>query len=576
MKTKLVNENFKSDWVKNLLLLRGLNEQQIEKIKNPTKEDLYDPSLLDNIEAAAHKIIEAVKRKAHFGMIVDCDVDGITSATILYHYLHELDPVANITYFFHSHKQHGLEDCYDKFLESDVDIVLEPDAGINDKEYHDELGRNGIETIVLDHHEYEDSGFSQYAVYVDNQISPKYPNKNLAGCGIAWQCCRMMDKILGTDYAFKYIDLVALGCAADVMSPLSQENRFIFDYGFSHVQDAAFKALLDKQSRQIPHVNYTAVAFYIAPLINACMRTGEPEEKLLMYKMFFHPNREVESNKRGSKGEIVPITEECARVLTNVKSRQQRLIDKYLSDFEGRIAEYGLNDNNILLLKLTEKDDFESELNGLIAMKCSSIYHKPCVILREGPDGIAKGSMRNPNGSPVADLKELIGRSPYTDFVAGHSNAAGCGIKSRNLDDFVDWFNNETNDLSFSENCYEVNFEVTPMDSHFADLCWDCARHDDYWGGDNPQPIIRMKNFHINTSDCSFMGSKNDTIKIPLNGVNCMIFRNPELVKIWSKIDKEVIINCIGKASINTWQGRETIQFLIDELEWKENNILEF
>ena len=97
------------------------------------------------------------------------------------------------------------------------------------------------------------------------------------------------------------------------------------------------------------------------------------------------------------------------------------------------------------------------------------------------------------------------------------------------------------------------------MDSHFADLCWDCARHDDYWGGDNPQPIIRMKNFHINTSDCSFMGSKNDTIKIPLNGVNCMIFRNPELVKIWSKIDKEIIINCIGKASINTWQGRETI-----------------
>lgn len=468
MKTKLINKNFQSNWVNNILISRGLNEENIEKIKKPTINELHDPSLLNNMEAAGLKILEWVQNRRHIGLVVDCDVDGITSATIIYHYLQELDPEVKITYFFHSHKQHGLEDCWEKFVEAGVECVIEPDAGVNDKEYHNKLGEHGIFTVVLDHHEYEGDGFSKSAIYVDNQTSPNYPNKNLAGCGVTWQCCRMMDKMRGTNYAFKYIDLVALGCAADVMSPLSPENRFIFDYGFSHIQDKAFKALCNKQSYSMGGaINYTSVAFYIAPLINACMRTGTAEEKLMMYKMFLHPDRDVVSGKRGSSGEIVSITEECARILTNVKARQQRLIDKYEEVFEGRIAEYGLNDNNIILLHLEDEDDFESELNGLIAMRCSAKYHKPCVILRDGNDGLSKGSMRNPNGSPVEDLKELIGSSPYTNFVAGHASAAGCGIESCRLNEFVDWFNIQTKDLSFSENCYEVNFELTPFDNYF-------------------------------------------------------------------------------------------------------------
>lgn len=577
MKTKLINENFKEDWVNNLLKARGVQEEDIERLKKPSIDELLDPNLLEDMWRAAAFILGFVTNKRHIGLIIDSDVDGITSGTIIYHYLHEIDPEVNITYFFHDHKQHGLEDCWQKFIDAEVYCVIEPDAGINDKVYHDKLLEHGIFTVVLDHHEYEGGGFSKNAIYVDNQTSPNYPNKNLAGCGVTWQCCRMIDKIADTDYAFKYIDLVALGCAADVMSPLSPENRFIFDYGFSHIQDKAFKALCEKQSYSMgSKINYTSVAFYIAPLINACMRTGTAEEKLMMYKMFLHPDRVVESGKRGAKGEMVPITEECARILTNVKARQQRLIDKYLDVFEGRIAEYGLDENNIIVLQLGEEDDFESELNGLIAMKCSAAHHKPCLVLRAGSEGLSRGSMRNPNGSPVTDLKELIGSSPYTNFVAGHSSAAGCGIETKRLNDFVDWFNAQTKDLSFSENCYEVNFELTPFDNYLEDLCWDVARNDDLWGGNNPQPIISLKNFHINPAHCQFMGQKKDTIKIPIDGVNCMIFRNPELVKTWSSMNSEIVISCIGRPAINSWMGRESIQLMIDDIEWKENNTLEF
>lgn len=288
MKTKLINKNYKDNWVNNLLIERGVPINQLDSFFHPSEQFLNKPDLLDNCSEAAHRILDAINNHEHFGLIVDSDTDGVCSATIIYHYLHELNPSLEITYFFHDGKQHGLEDSWEKFIDSDIDLILQPDSGINDFKYHEYLKEHNINVIVMDHHEYEGVGFSNATIYVDNQISASYPNKSLAGCGVTWQVCRMIDKIQGTNYAFKYIDLVALGCAADVMSPLTLENRFIFDYGFAHIQDKAFRGLCDKQAYSMNYIiNYTSVAFYIAPLINACMRVGTSEEKLMMYKMFF-------------------------------------------------------------------------------------------------------------------------------------------------------------------------------------------------------------------------------------------------------------------------------------------------
>lgn len=206
MKTKLVNENFKSDWVKNLLISRGVDGGRLEEFLHPTWENIAEPDKLSNCVPAADRILRAVENKEHIGLVIDSDVDGITSATIIYRYLHELNPDIEITYFFHDGKQHGLEDTWAKFIDAKVNMVIEPDAGINDKEYHDKLGEAGIDVVVLDHHEYENGGFSENAIYVDNQTSPNYINKSLAGCGVTWQACRMIDRFNKTNYAEKYID----------------------------------------------------------------------------------------------------------------------------------------------------------------------------------------------------------------------------------------------------------------------------------------------------------------------------------------------------------------------------------
>lgn len=577
MRTTLVNENFKSDWVKNLLMSRGVQGGDLIKILHPGKENISNPKLLENVEAAAQEIINAVDLKKHIGLVIDSDVDGITSGTIIYKYLHELDPEVNITYFFHDGKQHGLEDTWEKFIEAKVDMVIEPDAGINDMKYHNLLGAQGINTVVLDHHEYEGGGFSECAIYVDNQTSPNYPNKSLAGCGVTWQTCRMMDKLLQYDYADKYIDLVALGCAADVMSPLTPENRAIFTLGFGNIKNPTFRAFCDEQAYSMQNVvNYTSVAFYIAPFINACMRTGEPEEKLLMYKMFLHPEREVESHKRGAKGETVSILEEGLRVLTNVKARQKRLIDKYLVDFRGRVLENGLNENNIIVIPLTDEDDFTSELNGLLAMKLSGEFHKPCLILRASPDGLSKGSARNPNGSPISDLKEFYSDCPYVGWAFGHASAHGVAVKTNHMNDFIKWFNEKSSCYTFNENTYETNFEVRATDTYFRDLCMEIGEHADLWGGNNPEPVICMKQVHINFKDITVQGKNQDSIKFNVNGVACVMFKCKELIDKMRAISDEMVISFVGKANLNSWMGNVSPQLIITEIEVEKEDLLGF
>ena len=576
MKTKLVNENFKSDWVKNLLISRGVDSGRLEEFLRPTWANISDPSILENCEAAAKRILLAAKENEHIGLVIDSDVDGITSGTIIYRYLHEVNPNIEITYFFHDGKQHGLEDTWAKFMDTKVSLVIEPDAGINDKKYHDKLGEAGIDVVVLDHHEYENGGFSKYAIYVDNQTSPNYPNKSLAGCGVTWQACRMMDKLNGTDYAEKYIDLVALGCASDVMSPLTLENRMIFNWGFNHIENPTFKAFCDKQSYSMQGVvNYTSVAFYVAPLINACMRTGEPEEKLLMYKMFLHPERIVESHKRGASGEQVSILEEGLRVLTNVKARQQRLIDKYLVNFRGKILENGLNENNIIVIPLTDEDDFTSELNGLLAMKLSGEFHKPCLFLRASDDGLSKGSARNPNGSPISDLKDFYSSCPYVEWAFGHASAHGVAVQTKHLDDFVNWFNEKSSCFTFNENSYEINFDLRPTDDYFEELCTEIGEYDDLWGGNNPVPVISMKQVHLSKSDVTIQGKSQDSIKFILNGVACVMFKCKNIIEQIQE-DDEVCLNFIGRANLNTWMGRTSAQLIIDDIEVIKDNVMEF
>jgi len=105
-----------------------------------------------------------------------------------------------------------------------------------------------------------------------------YPNKEFSGAGVVWQFCRYLDKLLKVSNADNYLDLVALGNCADMMSMTSIETKHIINKGFQNLTNPFFASLAKKNEYSMKNkVNHMSVAFYIAPYVNAICRSGTIE-----------------------------------------------------------------------------------------------------------------------------------------------------------------------------------------------------------------------------------------------------------------------------------------------------------
>ena len=116
-------------------------------------------------------------------------------------------------------------------------LVIIPDAGSNNADGCTRLKKNGIITIVLDHHLCDIE--NPDAIIINNQLS-NFPNKNFSGVGIVWEFCRYLDKMLQINNADNYLDLVALGNCADMMSMTSIETKHLINKGFQNVKNPFF------------------------------------------------------------------------------------------------------------------------------------------------------------------------------------------------------------------------------------------------------------------------------------------------------------------------------------------------
>ncbi|MBQ5917455.1 MAG: hypothetical protein IIW92_02680, partial [Lachnospiraceae bacterium] len=354
MKVNLINENFTSDYLANLLHARGV--VNVEDFLQPTDKYLSDPSLLDNINQGALWLEETLnKEDSKILIVVDCDVDGFTSGAIIYQYLeHFQKPKQIISVIFHEHKQHGLQDHYETLLNDDTiyDLIILPDSSSNDYDYHEGIGARGTKFLVLDHHEIDDNQkISQYACIINNQISLRYLNKDLTGAGVTWQFCRYYDSIHMTKFADSLIDLAALGICGDMGSVLSMENRYIMTEGFTNINNYFFESAVEKQSYSMGGVvNATTVAFYIVPMMNAMIRVGSMEEKERLFLALVDGHAQIPCNKRGAKGTTEEVAIESLRECTNAKAKQGRITDQMVEKLEQKIFKYDLLENKILFV----------------------------------------------------------------------------------------------------------------------------------------------------------------------------------------------------------------------------------
>ena len=493
MKTRLINENFKSNYVGNLLRSRGIED--VEKYYEPTADCLQDPHYLENIDEAAALLLQALDCNERILIVVDSDNDGFTSATIMYNYIKDMAPSAEIDYVLHEGKQHGLQDHIKNLMDEgkNYGLIILPDSSSNDYVYHEQLKEINCAVLVLDHH-LTDTELSSNAVVVNNQLSPRYKNKELTGAGVVYQFCRYLDEKCGQSFANKYMDLAAWGIIGDMGSMLELENRYIVREGLKHINNKLLEALMEKQaysitgamgaSRQqiVDALNPISVAFYIVPLVNAMIRVGTMAEKTRLFEAFLDGDKMIPSGKRGAKGTLDKAGTEAARECSNARNRQNKSLDEAVFAAEAKIHKYDLLENRILFVRLDEDDTFPSELNGLLAMKLSAKFKRPTIVARLNNEGYNRGSMRGLNQSELVSFKDFLTESGMFEYVQGHDNAAGCSIPDSMLSKFHKWANEALVDIDFGENCYDVNFERIAADEDIKDLILDIGAHNGIWG----------------------------------------------------------------------------------------------
>ena len=578
--TKTIKENFLKELLIDRQLIPANDEDYQARYFSPKKDNLEDFALLDNIMAGAECLEKHIKNKSRIYLVVDSDIDGFTSSAILYNYLMENFEDINIEYHIPDGKEHGL-DTIMPLLENEqkYDLIILPDSSSNDYECHKKLNEMGYEILILDHHEAEK--YSENAIVINNQLSKNYPNKSLSGVGVVYKFLQLLDERNGFNSADSFLDMVAVGECGDMMDLNTLENRFISDYGFSHLKNEGLRQLIKLQGYSIFGVKLEEItdsfldnasitpinaAFYIAPLVNALIRVGSSKEKELLFQSFIKGKDIVPSTKRGHKGETETIAEQSARNCYNARNRQNKEKEKALELLDIQISNDCLDDNKILILN-ADDIDVSNTLTGLCAMGVAAKYKKPVLLGRVNKEGYLKGSMRGRGESELKDFRSFLLSSGYMDYVEGHNNAAGFAIKESDVSKLYDYANKELANINFNEGFYEADFIVNGNCSYLNEMIFDLWKGKNIYGQNCPEPIIITQNLTIRPDNIKIIGAYKDTVKITFNNTTFMKFKAKELIEQLQNYPGGFIATIVGRPSVNSWNGIETPQILIEDIE---------
>lgn len=587
MKYKLIAPVTNESTLVQVLLNRGIQYNKIEKYVKATLKDINNPEDLneEKMKQAVKMVLQHINNNDKIIIIIDPDVDGNTSSAVLLNYLYKLFPTAteNIECFFHSGKQHGLNDCIDYILNNHFNFVLCPDAGSNDVVECKKLFDAGIDILILDHHDFDKE--NPYALIINNQKGySDYPNKALSGVGVVWQFCRYFDKIANTNYADELLDLVAIGNCADMMDMRSIETSVLIHEGLKRLKNPYIYYMAKRNAFKLgEHITPIGAAFYIVPLLNAIQRSGTQEEKelvfnsMLVYKAF----QQIPSTKRGHKlGEMEQLVEQAIRVSTNVKNRQTKVQDASLEMLEKKIEDEHLLDHKVLLL-LLDDDNIPAEVRGLIANKFMAKYQRPCCLLTKGKECNAQaldeivyaGSARGCSLAGVDDFKQLCLDTNDIDYAIGHPQAFGLKIPQKNIEDFIAKTDMALKDMS-DQAIYYVDYIFEGQNCN-PQVILDIANMSDYWGTELNEALVAIDKLKVTFDMVDVYRKKTNTIKISLNnGISIMKFNADEELcdKLTTNNTGFVELDIVGKCNQNEWMGNITPQIFIEDYNIIDSN----
>ena len=486
-----------------------------------------------NMLEAVNLLGGAVYHHYKIGILADSDADGQYSATIMYLFLKELGVTPVM--FYHVGKQHGLrpskeENIVEQVIEKGIDLLIIPDASSNDVKECKELHDNGVEVLILDHHEITTP--NPHAVIVNHHLGEGL-NTALSGTGVVAKFVQAycMHYMLPTPY---YNDLVAASIISDVCDLSSLENRAYVADGLTHLTHPTLKLMTEKLCNK--GVNPEGLAWGTNPPINALTRGDNFKDKV----KFFEAMVGLEEPK-------VALT--VARRAHRIQTEEVKRI----------MAEVDTNIDNSHKVIIAYCDPKDKNYTGLVANKLMSKYGKPIILLRQATTTTWSGSIRS-----TIDLASKINKTGLATC-QGHEQACGILVKKSNLSKLRQFL--DTLDLSTTPSI-PVTASILPKQIT-PTLCRICEDNKILWGHGLPAPTWHIKG-RIDPNSIQFFEKRTTTIKFTIDGVAFLKFMASEVdVETFKSSPKN--IEMVVTLGTNEWNGVVSCQGIVDRYEVVEN-----
>jgi single-stranded-DNA-specific exonuclease len=406
-----------------LLCLRGLADPDCaRRFLHPAIEHLHDPFALADMGRAVERLERAVAQHERIAIHGDYDVDGITSTVILRRALELLG--GEVVHFIPERLRdgYGLQPAAIDRLHADgVSLVVSVDCGIRSSEAAARARQLGLDLIVTDHHEPEGTLPDALAVINPKRRDCTYPDKHLAGVGVALKLVQALCTRAGKErWLPAFVKVAAIGTLADVV-PLVGENRVIARLGLASLSAGphtiGLRALLDASGLSGKTIDSYHVAFILAPRVNAAGRMSTPD---IATRLLLATGDAMGDEARGLAQQL---NEE------NLK-RQAEEADLVAMARKAIETDPAVGAHNVLVVG---GDGWHRGVIGIAASKLVDAYHKPTVVLSVDGD-VAHGSCRS-----IPDFDMLAALERCADLFVrfgGHKQAAGLTMEAARVPEF--------------------------------------------------------------------------------------------------------------------------------------------
>lgn len=535
--------------VRKLLAQRGISgRERALRFLKPKLADLGDPFALREMDAAVERIFRAADNGEHICIYGDYDVDGVSSVTLLHAILRAYQIRTDFFIPVRTREGYGLSEegmanamakCGGK-----PDLIIAVDCGTSSVDEVAWLQEQGVDVVILDHHEASTNGRPPAVAVVNAKLEEDSPFTYLCSAGVVFKLAHaMLKKRRLPQFDLKqYLDVVAIATVADIV-PLVEENRLLTRHGLRVMESGGNIGIqaLNRVTNLNRRPSASHVSFRIGPRLNAAGRMDNPLDalNLLMTRdtaMAMELAERLEMHNRARQQEEEKIRQEATEMLARTFSPAR--------------------DNVIVLGSHT----WHPGVVGIVASLLMRRYHKPTFVISLDENGIGKGSGRS---IPGVSLVQAIHECADTLISGGgHDMAAGLVIHEDMIDEFRRRFdafvrNNVSPDKLMP--VLHIDAEVT-----FPELTLDLL--DSYellepFGNSNPQPVFMSRNVMLTDAPRHLQGNH---LRLCLRQGSCecdAMYFNGGSVRLpdppWD------IAFTIDR---NVWRGRTTLSMSIQDI----------